>query len=91
MLLYLDFVSYFSCYMKSSVLAAVESVIWKREAEAALAKRNNERPEAENFTSRILNTTSSLLLSYTGWQEIHEEPIRSDAASKIFRLVLRLG
>jgi hypothetical protein len=77
--------------MKSTVLAAVESVIWKREAEAALAQRNNERPEAEYFTSRILNTTSSLLLSYTGWQEIRDEPIRSDAASKIFRLVLRLG
>jgi len=64
-------------------LDAVEAVIIKRWEEV---KDTRFWPrEAEEFTKNMVETTSRLLLSYTGWQEVQEGKYK--ASSKIFRFV----
>ena len=70
--------AYFQGFFEHSV----ESLIGKREVEVA----NGERwLDAENFTENILQSTNFLLVSNTGWQEVHDNGTRYHAASKIFR------
>ena len=73
----------------------MESLIWKREEEVSdsLERREEEvgnsileSMKAEDFTGHVVEATSRILISYTGWQEVSDEFTRYTAASQIFRL-----
>jgi hypothetical protein len=51
--------------------------------------KTSDMEDGEEFIMNVLELTSRLLISYTGWQEISDETVKFAAVSNIFRLVLK--